>query len=135
MPTALVVDDNDSIRRLITRVLERDGIHADEARSGEEALQMIDRNGREYDVILLDLMMMPGSGFDVIRALGEHQPDLLGRVIVMTAATGHLANEELGRVRTTLKKPFLLTDLREAIRNCIRGERPAQSRVAGEQKA
>jgi len=59
----LVVDDEDRIRRLLRMYLEREGYLIEEAEDGEKALQMaLDKN---YDLILLDLMLPGMDGLDV----------------------------------------------------------------------
>lgn len=63
----LIVDDDEIIRKLLRRVLERSGFAIDEAASGEEALQQIEKN--PPDLILLDVVMDGIDGFQTCRKL------------------------------------------------------------------
>lgn len=120
MASALVVDDNENIRRLVSRVLQRLDLETDEASGGAEALEKLKQ--REYDIVLLDLMMPKPNGFDVIRTLQETSPESLNRIVVMTAATGHLTDELLGCVRKRISKPFSIAELSAIIRECVAEE-------------
>src|SRR5437870_5168367 len=81
--TALVVDDDDSIRSMLARVIERLDLDVDTARDGSEAIALID--SKDYDVILLDLMMPRVDGFAVLHHMHENRPDLIGRTIIASA--------------------------------------------------
>jgi CheY-like chemotaxis protein len=118
---ALVVDDNESIRRLVHKLLERDGIVVVEAVDGVEAVSLL--AAEEFDVILLDLMMPRAGGFEVIDQLAKTRPDMLRRIIVMTAAAGLVKHEALRRVRRTVTKPFSISDLLDEVRACIADSR------------
>ena len=60
---ALVVDDEERIRRLIKMYLENDEFIVEEAVDGDEALKLaIEQN---YDVIILDIMMPGMDGIEV----------------------------------------------------------------------
>lgn len=78
----LVVEDEESLSKLWTMNLNRAGYATLAARTGEDALAMI--NYAEPDVILLD-MMIPGiSGFDLLRYL-RRDVNYKGSVVVVTA--------------------------------------------------
>ncbi|MEM1223316.1 MAG: response regulator [Verrucomicrobiota bacterium] len=63
----LVVDDDEIIRKLLRRVLEKGGFNVDEASSGEDALSRIDAN--RPDLILLDVVMDGIDGFSTCRKI------------------------------------------------------------------
>ncbi|HFE52790.1 MAG TPA: response regulator [Bacteroidetes bacterium] len=63
--TVLVVDDEPLTRELITRFLRREGIAADVAISGREALYLLQQHG--YDVVLADVQMPDISGIELYR--------------------------------------------------------------------
>src|SRR5688572_30716865 len=117
----LVVDDDDPVRKLLTRILERDGFSIDTARDGGEGLQKIGAAGPDgYCLILLDLMMPNISGFDVIEHFKLHQPELLGKTVVVTASPkvdrGNLQKELL---RGIVEKPFDIKELSAYVRKCV----------------
>lgn len=98
---ALVVDDDEAIRTLVSRILEREHYSVDRARDGAEAIEKL--TSAKYDLILLDLMMPRVDGYSVLSHLREQAPDLLRNVIVMTALTPHEVQEPVSGV---LQKPF-----------------------------
>ncbi len=65
----LIVDDDEIIRKLLGRVLERSGFIVDEAASGEEAIQCIEANAP--DLILLDVVMAGIDGFITCRKVKD----------------------------------------------------------------
>lgn len=117
---ALIVDDNDSIRRLVVRVLQRSKVETEEASDGAEALRKIDSD--DFDVVVLDLMMPGHSGFDVIRELRARRPEVLKKLIVMTAAAGKTTEGFESEVCAVVTKPFSIIDLTQTVQRCIRGE-------------
>jgi len=75
--TILVVEDEDQVRRLMQRVLEREGYVVRTAASGREALEWWPGGGSDVDLVITDLVM-PGnlSGTALARALREARPGL-----------------------------------------------------------
>lgn len=71
----LIVDDDKSVIEILYKVIRSNGIQADLANSGEEALSMVEKNPK-YDCILLDINMHGISGFDVIKTLREKKSSI-----------------------------------------------------------
>src|SRR5438132_1509264 len=105
-PKVLLVDDEDSLRKVIRELLERDGYVVAEARDGAQALDQIDRVGP--DIIVLDLNMPGLDGYGVLSHLRSRPATADIPVIVLTAK-GDEDNEvrvfELG-ADDFLTKPF-----------------------------
>lgn len=80
---ALVVDDDDPIRSMLAKIVERQNLQVDTAADGVEAIERIDEDG--YSVILLDMMMPRVDGYGVLQHLKEHHPDKLARTIIASA--------------------------------------------------
>ena len=116
---ALVVDDDDPIRAMLAKVVERQDLEVHTARDGVEAIQRIDQDG--YDVILLDLMMPRVDGFGVLKHLQEHHPEKLQCTIIASAVP---ETEILRRFDVPVyrihPKPFDMSKLIEDIRACTR---------------
>ena len=111
----LVVDDNEDIRDLLVRMVERLGHVAHHASDGVEAVEAL--GVESYDFMLLDLTMPRMSGEDVVRWLHEHPDRAEGlRVVIVSAWAGdHRANlQELG-VHAVLPKPLRAHQLRDLI--------------------
>src|SRR5207244_2951730 len=79
----LLVDDEDSLRRVVKDLLERDGYIVSEARDGVQALDQVDRVGP--DIIVLDLNMPGLDGYGVLSHLRSRPATADIPVIVLTA--------------------------------------------------
>lgn len=104
MPTVLVVDDDEDIRRILALVFAEFGFSAEEAATGREAVGRLEEG--EYDLVVLDLAMPEGDGFSVLSHL--QAKDRMPRVAVLTAKTSESDRRrayELGAIDLTTK-PF-----------------------------
>lgn len=108
-PTALVVDDEASVRTLIQRALGEAGYHVFTAASGEEALSLLSQS--EVEVMLLDIRMPGLSGLEVLKRVQAERPDT--SVIMVTAVADTQTAVETMKVGAYdyLIKPFSLNDL------------------------
>jgi Response regulators consisting of a CheY-like receiver domain and a winged-helix DNA-binding domain len=88
--TILVVDDEERIRKLLTMYLERENYLIDEAADGETALQMA--LNKDYDLIVLDLMLPGIDGIEVCEKLRESK----ATPVIMLTAKGEEANRVQG---------------------------------------
>ena len=79
----LLVDDEDSLRKVMRELLERDGYAVTEARDGVQALDQIDRVGP--DIIVLDLNLPGLDGYGVLSHLRSRPATAAIPVIVLTA--------------------------------------------------
>ena len=80
-PHILIVDDEPGVRFVLEKTLAAEGYQLDSAAGGAEAIRKLD--DAEYDVLLLDLKMMPVDGLQVINALRAKGSD--AAVIIITA--------------------------------------------------
>ena len=123
MSRVLIVDDNDSIRRLVRKILERVAFHSDEAHDGVEAIERLKQN--KYDAIVLDLMMPRANGFAVLEFLTTQQPEALAVTIVLTADSTRWDDPSLSGVAGVVRKPFAIDELLSAIRVCCGSDQGA----------
>ena len=79
----LLLDDDVSMQKLVSTLLRRQGLRVDVVDHGNDAVKAVAKTA--YDVILLDLMMPHEGGMTVINHLKEENPDLLKRVIILSA--------------------------------------------------
>jgi DNA-binding NtrC family response regulator len=79
--TILVVDDEEMMRGLLSKILEKDGYSILSASSGAEALKIIDEG--KVDLVITDVKMPEMNGFDLLKHIKEKTPQV--GVIVMTA--------------------------------------------------
>src|SRR5216117_2428808 len=105
-PKVLLVDDEDSLRKVMRDLLERDGYVVAEARDGVQALDQIDRVGP--DIIVLDLNLPGLDGYGVLSHV-RSRPATASIPVVVLTAKGDEDNEvrvfELG-ADDFLTKPF-----------------------------
>jgi len=111
----LVVDDDESIRVMVERVLRREQYQVDSARDGFEAIEKLAQT--DYNAILLDLMMPGLDGLGVLDYLEEHRPELESSVIIMSAnLPAAYDTRRMRKVGKILPKPFDLSDLIAQVR-------------------
>ena len=117
----LVVDDEKLIVKGIRFSLEQDGMEVDCAYDGEEALEMI-RN-KEYDIILLDVMLPKLTGFEVC----QHIREFSSVPVVMLTAKGEDMDKILGLeygADDYITKPFNILEVKARIKAIIRRTSP-----------
>jgi CheY-like chemotaxis protein len=114
----LVIDDDPSIVRALTRLLRREGYLVETAGNGREAFAHL--RGQSYAVILSDLQMPECDGGAFYARLRQHDPALCQRVIFLTGAGDAESRTFLARCgRPWLRKPFSLAALRRAIQQVL----------------
>ncbi|HYH06565.1 MAG TPA: response regulator [Thermoanaerobaculia bacterium] len=112
--SVLVIDDDAGVRALLATLLGRRGVGVELARNGEVGLAKLQE--RDYDAILLDLMMPDLDGFEVVQRLRSSAPELLQKVIVMTAvAERTLGQLDAASVRKVFRKPFDISELMDEV--------------------
>ncbi len=100
----LVLDDDVSMQKLVSMLLKREGLKVDVVDHGKQAVEAVDRTS--YDAILLDLMMPHEGGMTVISHLKEKNPELLKRVILLTATPKAVLKGIARDVAGVVRKPF-----------------------------
>jgi DNA-binding response OmpR family regulator len=117
---ALVVDDDDPIRAMLAKVVERQNLSVDTARDGVEAIERIDEDG--YSVILLDMMMPRIDGFGVLKHLEAHHPKKLRCTIIASAVPESEILKQFNMpVFRIHAKPFDMAKLIADIHTCVDG--------------
>lgn len=117
MSSILVVDDDDTTRLVIRKVLGHAGFDVSEARDGMEAQQIL--GSQHFDLMLLDVWMPRMTGLDLLAEL--RNLERIPRVIVMTSddAPETLLKAVRERAFSYVHKPVeatkLLTTVREAL--------------------
>lgn len=117
----LVVDDEDSVLKLVCTLLQRDGYSVLAAHDGSDALSLARTRGHEIDILLTDLRMPGLGGAELARAVVRLHPHI--RVIYMTG----FAEEQFGPGTQALRKPFKPGALRDVVeRASANPEKPPQ---------
>src|SRR5439155_17302178 len=115
--TILLVDDEDSVQKLLTYPLERDGFRVVSARDGEEALERF--ADEQVDLVVLDLMLPKLDGLEVCKRLRAKSSV---PIIMLTARDDELDKVlglELG-ADDYITKPFSIREFRSRVRALLR---------------
>ena len=106
MKKLLIADDELGIRRLVRMTLESDQYEIIEAADAQEALGMA--RAHRPELVLLDVMMPKGTGFDVCRAI-KQDPETKDITVVMLTARSQksdVAEGEVAGADDYFTKPF-----------------------------
>lgn len=117
--TILLVEDEDAVRRLASRVLERNGYTVLTAACGEDALKLLEGGGGAID-LLLTAGVMPGmSGRELAERLVPQIPGI--RLLYASGYTEDaiVRHGVSGRGTAFLEKPFTPTDLLRKVREVL----------------
>jgi PAS domain S-box-containing protein len=116
METILLVEDEDTIRRLVAEVLGRSGYTVLDAPAGDAALEVLRSHGGRIDLLLTDVVMPGMSGPDLARVATVERPSL--RVLFTSGYTNE-PDEVLGEAAAFIGKPFspqaLVAKVREVL--------------------
>src|SRR5687767_11712674 len=115
--TILLVDDEDSVQKLLTYPLERDGFKVVHALDGEEALRRFAEE--DVDLVVLDIMLPRLDGLEVCKRL---RAESTVPIIMLTARDDELDKVlglELG-ADDYITKPFSIREFRSRIRALLR---------------
>jgi PAS domain S-box-containing protein len=117
----LIVDDEESLRNLLSAALTRKGYHTITAASGLEAIELIRDPAKLFDGVLLDLNMPGASGVDVLKAIRQSRPGM--KVVVVS---GHISTKDRNEFdmldqRYFVQKPYRLDELGRHLRCLLDG--------------
>ena len=118
--TILIVDDEEYLRVLCSRMLQRLGYQVLLAGDGPEALDIYQKNARRIDGVILDLVMPVMDGVEVLERLLALDPE--ARVIMTSGYHEHeIATRLAGRgIAAFIQKPYVLSDLGQALTALLR---------------
>ena len=116
----LVVEDDSTIRALMTRVLSRHGFDVREVADGRRAIDVA--RSSAFDLVITDLVMPELEGLETIRVLRRECPSL--DILAVSGAYGgaFLHAAELLGARATLAKPFDTDALVDAVQRIIESQ-------------
>ena len=122
MPTVLVVDDDPTLREVVSGYLTRAGLDVVEAQDGPAALSVA--RDRSPDLVVLDLTLPGLDGLEVFRRLRAERGDL---PVVMLTARGEESDRVLGLeigADDYVTKPFSSRELVLRIQSILRRAAP-----------
>ena len=116
----LIVDDNQTNRFILDRMLTRWGMHTDCVESGEAALRRLTaafESGEPYRLMLTDKQMPSMDGFSLVEQI-RGKPEVAGTNVIMMSSGAHRGDmarcQELG-FSAYLTKPVRQNELRDAV--------------------
>ena len=123
----LVVDDERSMRELLSIVLRREGYDVVLAENGHKAIDELER-GR-FDLLISDIKMPDMSGVEVLRAAKRIDQDMLGIMITAFASADTAIEAMRLGAHDYLSKPFDVDELKMKVRNALEQRRLRQENV------
>jgi two-component system, cell cycle sensor histidine kinase and response regulator CckA len=124
--SVLIVDDEEALRVLLAKALQRKGYQTITAASGLEAIERLRDPAQAYDAVVLDLNMPGATGVEVLKIIRACRPQL--RVLVVS---GHITPEaraefaQLGQ-REFVQKPYNLQEIGRQLRALLDGRMPTR---------
>jgi CheY-like chemotaxis protein len=120
LPRVLVVDDEDAILKLATRMLEPVGYEVVVASDGWDALRVVDAQ-RTFDLFVIDVMMPKMRGDELAQRL--HRRDPATKVLYCTGHKDQLfqARPVLGKTEALVEKPVTVSEFRDAVSQLLFG--------------
>ena len=119
--TVLVVDDEESVRRVAARTLRREGYRVFEAADADEALALVSNDPSVADLLLTDLAMPGLNGLELASCIVAARPDV--RILFSSGASVLVGGEtsRLPRGASFLPKPFTPKALGDRVRAMFLG--------------
>lgn len=117
MKKILIVDDDDTIREMLSYALAHFGHKAYKAGNGAEAIDVL-RANPEIEIVILDLKMPVMTGQEVCPLIKNMRPDV--EIIISSGFVDEPVLRELNNhgVKYILRKPYHLPILEEIINRC-----------------
>jgi two-component system cell cycle sensor histidine kinase/response regulator CckA len=117
--TVLLVEDEDTLRQAVAKMLRHRGFKVFEAGDGFSAIRLLRANPSGIDLILLDLTLPGASSREVVAEAAQVWPDIK---VILTSAYGEEMTTNAMRapqIRGFIRKPFQMDDLVKTLRNTL----------------
>jgi two-component system response regulator PilR (NtrC family) len=113
----LVVDDELSMRELLEYMLTKEGYHVTCAKSGREAIDLLEKN--HFDLMLCDIRLGDITGLDVLRAAKKNDSDIVSIMISAYASTESAVEAMNEGAYDYVPKPFNTDELMDTIAKAL----------------
>lgn len=116
--TVLLVDDDDTFREALFRLLQREGFSVIQAQTSTQALKEFREHQSEIDFVILDIVMPGMFGDEVAAKILSFRPE--SKIIFMSGnSNASVASEiALREGKNFIRKPFAISELRDLINAC-----------------
>ena len=113
---ALVIDDDQMVRRIVVRMLERSGYRVDSVDDGDLGIEAVKRAKGRYHVVIIDMEMPGRNGLEVGRELHKawsHLP------LILSSGYGSELIQQSGPFQAFIQKPYALQALTEVVSSVV----------------
>ena len=129
----LVVDDEEGMRDFLSILLQKEGYMVKTAKSGEEALFILEQE--RFDLVITDLRMPKITGLDVLHRIKEKDPEIGVVMITAYASTETAVDAMKGGAFDYIAKPFDVEEMKEVVKEALKRRlREEMDRTLGLQK-
>lgn len=118
-PKVLFVEDEETLRHAVAKMLEKRGFSVIEAREGRAAIDILRRNCSHIGVVLLDVRLPDVEGVEVLSDMCLINPAI--KVILTTGFNVELAAASAGEHRPwgLIQKPYAIDELASLLRTAL----------------
>jgi len=113
----LIIDDEEIVHKSCKRILKKELFKVDYAYSGEEGLELVNKNF--YHIIITDLMMPGIGGMEVLKFLTKNRPDITAVVFTGYATVDSVREAMKLGAFDYIPKPFTPDEFRDVLRNAV----------------
>ncbi|MBX3326414.1 MAG: sigma-54-dependent Fis family transcriptional regulator [Nitrospira sp.] len=121
MEKILVVDDEQSLREVLSIMLKRAGYAVTGATDGEEAVELLQKE--IFDLVITDLRMPKVDGMEVLKAVKSASPETVVLIITAFASADSAVEAMKQGAYDYLTKPFQVDEVQLIIRNALEKRR------------
>jgi signal transduction histidine kinase/response regulator RpfG family c-di-GMP phosphodiesterase len=118
--TVMIVEDDEGVRVVASRILRDQGYTVLEARRASEARRLWEKHGPSVDLLLTDVVMPDVNGPRLAQELARDRPDLPVLYMSGYPGSGGLVGPQ-GNALTCIEKPFTPTSLTAKVREMLTG--------------
>ena len=129
-PRILLVDDEQSVQKLLAYPLRKEGYEVVSALDGAEALERV--RGGSFDLVVLDVMLPKVDGFDVCRQIRARSTVPIIMLTAKTEEIDKVLGLELG-ADDYITKPFSVREFRSRVKAVLRRAELARAGDAGQE--
>ncbi|MBU0996342.1 MAG: response regulator [Proteobacteria bacterium] len=120
MKRVLVIDDEPQVRKMLGKLLEREGFDVTDAQDGREGIRLYHEN--PFDLVIMDLVMPEKEGIETIRELKGDYPEI--KIIAMSgggksAPEGYLDMVRILGAMHTFAKPIMTDQLLDVVHEIL----------------
>jgi CheY-like chemotaxis protein len=119
MARILIAEDDDAIRALLVRALGEDGHELTATANGAAALEALDDDAGDFDLLLTDVKMPVMDGIALALATGRRHPDIAIMLMTGYADQRERAHGLDALVHDVINKPFSVEQIKCAVREAL----------------